>query len=206
MISEATCAALARGDRVEVDYTDALSVGWVSGFGYPASEIGPRVVGGVYRSGYWHETYRVLALKVGLELTSRIEAGRLICEPRIVGWWMEVQWDGNGNTTKFSTAWDYDPGNRVVSLPALPKRVRSVTARVTRVPGHLPRWHHIILPNGTHLCSLCRPGIIGTLEREWRRGTATEGELMRAVQVIQQHNAYIAGVPGVSLAKAGVAV
>lgn len=56
---------------------------------YLKNVIGPRVVGGMYRSGYWRRNYTVTAI----EITDG------------TAWSMTVQWE-DGDTTTHCTAWD----------------------------------------------------------------------------------------------------
>lgn len=53
--------------------------------------IGPRKVGGSYRSGYWGENYTVLAIGLGADILG--------------GWNMTCRW-ADGRTTTHATAWE----------------------------------------------------------------------------------------------------
>jgi hypothetical protein len=53
-------------------------------------EIGPRVVGGRYRDGYWQDEYTVLAIATDVP---------------VWGWSMAVKWS-DGHVTQHCTAWD----------------------------------------------------------------------------------------------------
>ena len=56
---------------------------------YLKAVIGPRVVGGIYRSGYWNKNYTVTAI----EITDG------------TAWTMTVSWE-DGRTTTHCTPWD----------------------------------------------------------------------------------------------------
>lgn len=56
---------------------------------YLKNVIGPRVVGGQYRSGYWQKNYTVTAIEITDDMT----------------WSMTVQWE-DGRVTSHCTAWN----------------------------------------------------------------------------------------------------
>lgn len=77
----------------------------------PHPSADPRVVGGVYRSGYWRQTYTVLDRRDGT---------------------LTVLWE-DGQETVHRTAWDAGR-DAVVSVPSSPREV-IVARNGSRVPG-----------------------------------------------------------------------
>jgi hypothetical protein len=64
---------------------------------YLDKAIGPQVVGGTYRCGYWGKTYTVLAIFTGPRGTGPIVWSE---------WSMTVRWS-DGRETTHCTHWDY---------------------------------------------------------------------------------------------------
>jgi len=67
-------------------------------------EIGTRVVGGRYHSGYWNQEYEVLEIRTNVP---------------VWGWEISVRWRGGRNITHHSTAWNYRR-DRVLKSKAQP--------------------------------------------------------------------------------------
>lgn len=173
-----------------VTYERALALGMISEF--QTSVIGPRLVGGVYSSGYWGDRYEVTEIVCGYRYVTRKYWGHAepVTELEGAGTYITSRWS-DGTSSSHCTSWDSDR-DTVHSQPKLQRRVSLLKV------GKFRR----VMPASEHVCSLCKPGIIGMMERQYRRGLLGLGQMMRDVELIYSHNKNILPSQGVSLTKA----
>lgn len=160
---------------------------------YQRMVLGPRMVGGVYRNAYWSDTYQVTSVVCGYRYVTRKYWGadEPVTELDSVGVYLECKWS-DGHTTRHCTSWD--ERDTIISQPPLPVRL------VTRTPEVAVRLKFVPFgPN--HDCSLCRPGLIGKVEKHYRRGMVNLDEVMSDAFWVGQHHKNISEGPGVSLSK-----
>lgn len=186
--------AIQRGPSVDISYERALALGMLTPF--QSQVVGPRLVGGVYRSSYWHEDYEVTQVMCGFSYVSRKYVGR---EPVIEleggGVEISVRWMKSGRTSRHCTSWDLDH-DKVISQPPLPQRVRLINRK------RVFQFRRVMF-TGNHACSLCMPGIIGRMERQIRTGALDYAQFTRDVELISMHHRAIMGEPRVTLDKSG---
>lgn len=172
-----------------VDHERAIALGMVGEF--QTYITGPRLTGGEYRNGYWGQRYTVTSIQCGYRYVTRKYWGRdsPVTELESAGTVLTCTWE-TGEVTQHMTAWD-SSRDEIVQQPTLPQR---------KVRLRVGRYVHVPAP-AEHQCSLCQPGVIGIMERQYRLAFLDRETVLRDADLIAMHHKNVHTTESVSLAK-----